>query len=79
MAAPSRKRQAPQEAWNYETTVSKIEDILTLIESGDLDLADVFEQFSVAVEYLKQCDAFLQERQQAVELLVETLSSESSS
>jgi exodeoxyribonuclease VII small subunit len=79
MAAPSRKGKAPQEAWNYETTVSKIEDILTLIESGDLDLADVFEQFGVAVEYLKQCDAFLQERQQTVELLVETLGSESGS
>jgi exodeoxyribonuclease VII small subunit len=79
MAALSRKRKDCQEAWNYETTVSKIEEILTLIESGDLDLADVFEQFSVAVEYLKQCDAFLQDRQQAIELLVEILSSESGS
>ncbi|MEB3295444.1 MAG: exodeoxyribonuclease VII small subunit [Synechococcales bacterium] len=59
--------------WSYEATVEKVEDILTLIEAGDLDLADVFEQFSVAVEYLKQCDRFLAEKQNQVELLIEQL------
>jgi exodeoxyribonuclease VII small subunit len=59
--------------WNYETTVTQVEEILAFIESGDLDLSDVFEQFGVAVEYLKQCDRFLSEKQQQVDLLIEQL------
>ncbi|MBW4578967.1 MAG: exodeoxyribonuclease VII small subunit [Tildeniella nuda ZEHNDER 1965/U140] len=43
------------------------------IESGDLELADVFDQFSSAVSYLRQCDLFLTQRQQQMDLLIETL------
>jgi exodeoxyribonuclease VII small subunit len=68
---------ANQEAWNYEETVAKVEEILTQIEAGELELADVFEQFSTAVDYLRQCESFLAERQQQVDLLIETLTDES--
>lgn len=72
---PRRKAQAQTlpEDWNYEATVTQIEAILDLIESGEMSLADVFEQFTVAVDYLKQCDRFLTERQQQVDLLIEQL------
>jgi exodeoxyribonuclease VII small subunit len=59
--------------WNYETTVSQIETTLNQIESGDMNLADVFEQFASAIAQLKQCEAFLGDRQQQVDLLIETL------
>ncbi|MBD2329472.1 exodeoxyribonuclease VII small subunit [Alkalinema sp. FACHB-956] len=62
--------------WNYEATVSQVEEILALIESGDLDLAEVFDQFTVAVERLKECDRFLADRQGQVDLLIESLSDE---
>lgn len=65
------------ENWNYEETVAKVEEILTQIEAGELELADVFEQFSAAVNYLQQCESFLAERQQQVDLLIETLTDES--
>lgn len=64
------------EGWNYETTVAEVETIIEKIEAGELDLADVFEQFTTAIEYLRQCEAFLNQRQQQVDLLIETLSSE---
>lgn len=64
------------EAWNYEQTVAQVEEILTRIESGELELADVFEEFSTAVEYLRQCETFLAERQRQVDLLIETLTDE---
>ncbi|NJR16620.1 MAG: exodeoxyribonuclease VII small subunit [Calothrix sp. CSU_2_0] len=54
----------------------EIEEIIAKIEGGDLDLVDVFTQFATAVEGLKQCDRFLQERQQQVDLLIETLQDE---
>lgn len=59
--------------WNYEATVAKIEAIVARIESGELELAEVFDEFSTAVEYLRQCETFLAERQQQADLLIETL------
>lgn len=65
-----------EEGWSYERKVTEIEQIIARIEAGKLDLADVFDQFAVAVEGLKECDHFLQERQQQVDLLIETLQDE---
>jgi len=62
--------------WNYEQTVLQVEAIVAQIESGELELADVFEQFSQAVTHLNQCEMFLREHQQAVDLLIETLTDE---
>lgn len=65
------------EAWNYEATVAQVETIIEQIEAGELELAEVFEQFTTAAKYLRQCEAFLQERQQQMDLLIETLETES--
>jgi exodeoxyribonuclease VII small subunit len=62
---------------NYEAKVAEIEKIIARIEAGELDLAEVFEEFATAVEYLRECESFLQQRQQQVSLLIETLSDES--
>ncbi|MBE9037456.1 exodeoxyribonuclease VII small subunit [aff. Roholtiella sp. LEGE 12411] len=64
------------EGWNYEAKVVEIEGIIARIEAGELELAEVFDQFASAVEYLRQCETFLQQRQQQVDLLIETLSDE---
>ncbi|EKV02892.1 exonuclease VII small subunit [Leptolyngbya sp. PCC 7375] len=59
--------------WNYEASVEQVEAIITDLETGDLPLADIFEQFEKAVTELKKCDSFLQEKQQQAQLLIETL------
>ncbi|BAY67391.1 exodeoxyribonuclease VII small subunit [Anabaena sp. FACHB-709] len=64
---------------NYEAKVAEIEAIISRIESGELELEAVFEQFANAVEYLRQCDTFLQQRQQQMDLLIETLNDEDNS
>ncbi|BAY78204.1 exodeoxyribonuclease VII small subunit [Nostoc linckia NIES-25] len=64
------------EGWNYEAKVIEIESIIARIEAGELELEEVFDQFGKAVEYLRQCESFLQQRQQQVDLLIETLSDE---
>ncbi|MCP2728341.1 exodeoxyribonuclease VII small subunit [Limnofasciculus baicalensis] len=61
------------DSWKYEATVAQVERIVKQIESGELELAEVFEQFSTAVEYLRQCEAFLTQRQEQMDLLIETL------
>ena len=62
-----------QQDWNYEAAVAKLEALIARIEAGELELEEVFDQFAAAVEYLRQCETFLQERQQQVGLLIETL------
>jgi len=62
--------------WNYEAKVAEVEKIIAQIEAGELELEEVFEKFTAAVEYLRQCETFLQQRQQQVDLLIETLSDE---
>lgn len=64
-------------SWNYEATVKEIEATIARIESGELDLAEVFDQFAEAVDNLRRCEAFLSERQQQMDLLIETLNDES--
>lgn len=59
--------------WNYEETVEKIEKIVASIESGKLELSEVFDEFAAAVDHLRQCETFLAEKRQQVDLLIETL------
>ncbi|PMB49023.1 exodeoxyribonuclease VII small subunit [Fischerella thermalis CCMEE 5205] len=69
----SNSKSVEAEVWNYEAKVAEIEGIIDRIEGGELELADVFEQFAQAVEYLRECESFLRQRQQQVDLLIETL------
>ena len=71
------RAKKPNDTWNYETSVEQVEAIITELETGDLPLANIFEQFEKAAAELKKCDAFLQEKQQKAQLLIETLMPES--
>ncbi|WP_375473274.1 exodeoxyribonuclease VII small subunit [uncultured Nostoc sp.] len=71
-----KSASSSEEGWNYEAKVAEIEGIITRIEAGELELEAVFDQFATAVEYLRQCEGFLQQRQQQVDLLIETLNQE---
>ena len=43
------------------------------LESGNLSLTEVLEQFEQAVQALQRCETYLQEKRQRVDLLIETL------
>ncbi|WP_295614924.1 exodeoxyribonuclease VII small subunit [Chamaesiphon sp. GL140_3_metabinner_50] len=64
---------AKKNNWKYEETVDRIEEILAQIEGGDLELAEVFSQFEIAIASLQQCENFLAEHRERVELLLENL------
>ncbi|MGB3494332.1 MAG: exodeoxyribonuclease VII small subunit [Elainellaceae cyanobacterium] len=70
---PNSYVPALPEDWNYEATVTTIESIISQIETGELPIADVFEQFETAVNRLQQCESFLTHHRQQVDLLIETL------
>ena len=78
----SRRKSASvpnQEAWNYEITVAKVEAIVNKIESGEMELASVFEEFNAAIEYLRQCENFLAQKRQQMNLVIHTLAEETES
>ena len=62
--------------WSYEATVAQVEAVVGQLETGKLPLADVFDRFTTAVEQLEQCKAFLEQKQQQVDLLIEALEDE---
>lgn len=64
---------AKSKAWNYEEKVTKIEVIIEQIESGRLDLSEVFNQFTTATNHLQECKDFLDRQQKQMNLLLETL------
>lgn len=72
MPRPKKTPPLPED-WNYEATLRRIEVITTQLETGELPLAEVFDQFSEAVVALQQCDQFLQQKQQQASLLIEML------
>ena len=62
--------------WSYEATVEQVEAIVSQLETGELPLADVFDRFTTAVEQLQQCEEFLNQKRQQVDLLIEVLDDE---
>jgi exodeoxyribonuclease VII small subunit len=62
-----------QKSWNYEATVKQVEEIIAQLEAGELELEEVFTQFAIAVEQLNQCEEFLKQRQEQMDLVIETL------
>lgn len=66
-------KSAKAKNWNYEATVNHLEKIIDEIESGQLELAEVFEKFSWAVAALQECEQFLTEKKKQMNLLIETL------
>lgn len=70
------KSQLRQSGWNYEETVDRIEAIIDRVESGELPLEEVFEQFAVAVECLQECEGFLARGKDKMDLAIELLAAE---
>lgn len=64
---------SPTEDWSYEGAIARVEETLARLESGQLPLAEVLEQFQQASQDLQQCDSFLREKQAQLDLLVEVL------
>jgi exodeoxyribonuclease VII small subunit len=61
------------ENWVYEDSVAQVEQTIERIEAGDLPLAEIFAQFTQAMQQLNQCEAFLNQQQQQMDIMIETL------
>jgi exodeoxyribonuclease VII small subunit len=73
MKKSTTTKSAKGKNWNYEATVANLETIINQIESGQLDLAEVFDKFAWAVAALQECEEFLADKKKQMNLLIETL------
>lgn len=71
---PPRSKKSKN--FNYEETIAQVEAMIDQIESGSLTLEDVFEKFAQAVDSLEQCETFLNQGKNRMELLIEVLESQ---
>lgn len=62
--------------WSYEETVAQLENLIAQVESGEIPLEEVFSKFAIAVEYAQQCEAFLSQGRERMNLLIEMLTEE---
>jgi len=76
MVKGKKGQEREQRDWSYEDRVSHVEGIIARLEGGELGLEEVFAEFAAAVESLRECEGFLQERRRLVDLLIETLQDE---
>lgn len=58
---------------DYENKVAEIEAAIAQIETGELPLERVFEQFEAAIAQLKDCEDFLQRGKDRMVLAIEIL------
>ncbi len=68
-----KKTKNTNQNFNYEEVVGEIALIIDEIEMGNIPLEDVFTKFQLAVSKLKECENFLQQCQEKMELLIEEL------
>jgi exodeoxyribonuclease VII small subunit len=57
----------------YEEKVAQVKEILGEIEGGNLELTEVFSRFAIAVESLQQCEKFLSQQCEHVEVIARKL------
>jgi len=60
-----------KESFNFEASMSELEDIVDQIESGELSLEEAMLQFEKGVVLTRQCQQALQVAEQKVKILLE--------
>ena len=64
---PAKKK----ESFNFEASLSELEEIVDHIESGELSLEEAMLQFEKGVVLTRQCQQALQAAEQKVKILLE--------
>ncbi len=59
--------------WNYQKTLAQIESIIGKIEAGKINLEDLFSQVMIASQCLQECETYLVQQEQKMDIFIETL------
>ena len=56
---------------NFEDSINELEEIVTQLEKGDLNLDQSVEKFEEGIEISKKCNKFLEEAEKRITLLIQ--------
>ncbi|MBR8826361.1 MAG: exodeoxyribonuclease VII small subunit [Gomphosphaeria aponina SAG 52.96 = DSM 107014] len=57
----------------FEAKIALIEEIIKKIETGELPLEKVFSEYEKAGKLLQECESFLEQGKERMNLVIETL------
>lgn len=63
------KETKPTEAFDFEASLSEVEQIVTKLESGELGLTESLESYESGIKQLKRCHSMLDAAEQRVSML----------
>lgn len=55
---------------NYEESVKKLEEIIRLLEEGELPLDQSIQLFTEGMELVKTCNQYLEQAEEKIKILV---------
>ena len=61
----------PLKQFSFETAIAELEDIVSLLEKGDISLEDSLKNFERGIELTRNCQQALQEAEQKVKILTQ--------
>lgn len=63
------KNDSSSEPLDFEAALKRLEEIVRLLEDGDIGLAESLEQYEEGVELLRQSHALLERAERRIEIL----------
>jgi len=69
MAKKRSTRPPKQEGPDFEHSLAEVQQIVTAMESGELNLTESLQQYETGIKQLKRCHALLDSAEQKVSLL----------
>lgn len=65
-----------KESLSFEAALAELEDIVTAMEQGDLNLEDSLSAFERGINLTRQCQTSIKDAEQKVNILVEKMGKE---
>ena len=65
-----------KESLSFEAALAELEDIVTAMEQGDLNLEDSLSAFERGINLTRQCQTSIKDAEQKVSILVEKMGNE---
>jgi len=56
--------------FKFEEALSELEEIVSRLDSGELSLDEMLEQFERGIKLVRSCQKFLEQAQKKVEILI---------
>ena len=64
------KKAATEQTFDFEKALENLEQLVTAMEDGDLNLEESLEAFEKGIKLTRECQSALQQAEQKVQMLI---------